>query len=96
MARWRVGGPLRAALLLSVTLLLPGCLLQGTVFGGPHLHDLCCERVALIGLRERPELVGLNTSGDDSWPVLLVTVLATVDLGAFATLYGYTIFPFGA
>jgi len=96
MAQLRVDGPPRAALLLVVTLLLPGCLLQRTVFGGPHIHDLRFERVALIDLRERPELAEFRTPVEDSWPALLVTVSTTTDLGAFDKLYGYNISPIAA
>ena len=83
--------PLGAALLLAATLLLPGCLLQRTIFGGPHIHDLRFERVALIDLRDRPEMTLFPRTEPD--PTLLVTFSTSIDIGAFQQLYGYNLSP---
>lgn|GEM_PF-2229863 len=83
--------PVNAVLVLAATLLLPGCLLQRTVFGGPHIHDLRFESVALIDLRERLELFESFTPIEEAWPALLLTFSTTAGLGAFDALYSYNL-----
>ena len=84
----------------AMVLLLPGCLAQRVVFGGPHVHDLAFEEVALVDLRDRPEVLAERARWTSdpaiigrSEPSLMVALSTATDLGRFNARYGYTVWP---